>query len=80
MWNLIAKDTREGMVYIRLFEKLEIREIDPEGEPFDPARQEAVMAQQSATAEPDSVLKVLQKGYELNGRLLRPARVIVAKS
>jgi len=64
----------------RLFEKLEIREIDPEGEPFDPARQEAVMAQESATAEPNSVLKVLQKGYELNGRLLRPARVIVAKS
>ncbi len=36
--------------------------------------------QESATAEPNSVLQVIQKGYELNGRLLRPARVIVAKA
>jgi molecular chaperone GrpE len=64
----------------RAFEKLDILEVNPEGEPFDPARHEAVMAQESATAEPDSVLKVLQRGYEINGRLLRPARVIVAKS
>ena len=64
----------------RAFDKLEIRELDPQGEPFDPARHEAVMAQESATAEPDSVLKVLQKGYEVNGRLLRPARVIVARA
>ena len=53
--------------------------IDPQGEPFDPARHEAMMAQPSATAEPNSVLNVIQPGYELNGRLLRPARVIVAK-
>ena len=39
-----------------------------------------MLAQQSATAEPNSVLKVVQRGYELNGRLLRPARVIVAKA
>jgi len=64
----------------KAFEKLEIQELDPQGEPFDPGRHEAVMAQESATAEPDSVLKVLQKGYEVNGRLLRPARVIVAKA
>ncbi len=49
------------------------------GEPFDPARHEAMLAQESATAEPNSVLQVVQPGYELNGRLLRPARVIVAK-
>jgi molecular chaperone GrpE len=64
----------------KAFEKLEIRELNPEGEPFDPARHEAVMAQESATAEPDAVLKVLQRGYEVGGRLLRPARVIVAKA
>jgi len=64
----------------KAFEKLEIQELDPQGEPFDPGRHEAVMAQESATVEPDSVLKVLQKGYEVNGRLLRPARVIVAKA
>ncbi len=38
------------------------------------------MAQESATAEPNSVLQVVQPGYELNGRLLRPARVIVARA
>ena len=50
------------------------------GEPFDPAKHEAMMVQPSTTAEPDSVLQVVQRGYELNGRLLRPARVIVAKA
>jgi molecular chaperone GrpE len=64
----------------KAFEKLEIQELNPEGEPFDPARHEAVMAQESATAEPNSVLKVLQRGYELNGRILRPARVIVSRA
>jgi len=63
----------------RALEKLGVSTIDPQGEPFDPARHEAMMAQESATAEPNSVLKVVQPGYELNGRLLRPARVIVAK-
>jgi molecular chaperone GrpE len=40
---------------------------------------EAVAVQESSTARPDSVLQVLQSGYQLNGRLLRPARVIVAR-
>jgi len=64
----------------RVLEQAGVTEIDPEGEPFDPSRHEAMMAQDSKTAEPNSVLKVVQKGYELNGRLLRPARVIVAKA
>jgi molecular chaperone GrpE len=59
--------------------KFGVTEIDPLGHPFDPARHEAMLAQESATAEPNSVLQVIQPGYELNGRLLRPARVIVAK-
>ena len=57
-----------------------VREIDPLGEPFDPTKHEAMSTQPSATAEPDTVLMVVQKGYELHGRLLRPARVIVARS
>jgi molecular chaperone GrpE len=64
----------------KAFEKLSIAEINPLGEPFDPARHEAMLAQPSTTAEPNSVLQVVQRGYELNGRLLRPARVIVAKA
>lgn len=63
----------------KALERLGVTVIDPQGEPFDPARHEAMMAQESATAEPNSVLQVVQPGYELNGRLLRPARVIVAR-
>lgn len=52
--------------------------VDPEGEPFDPELHEAISMQPSKTVEPGSVMKVIQKGYSLNGRLLRPACVIVA--
>ena len=52
--------------------------IDPEGEPFNPELHEAMTLQPSDTAEPGSVISVIQKGYELNGRLLRAARVVVA--
>ena len=55
-----------------------VEDIDPLGEPFDPNQHEAMTMQPSADAEPDSVLTVFQKGYALNGRLLRPARVVVA--
>jgi molecular chaperone GrpE len=80
-----AKSLREGQeatlqLLSRALEKLGVTMIDPAGEPFDPTRHEAMMTQESATAEPDSVLKVVQPGYELNGRLLRPARVIVARA
>ncbi|MCH7636927.1 MAG: nucleotide exchange factor GrpE [Proteobacteria bacterium] len=59
-------------------ERFGIAEIDPMGEPFDPERHEAINMQPSADAEPGSVLSVVQKGYSLNGRLLRPAMVVVA--
>ena len=61
-----------------ILEKHGVSEVDPEGEVFNPALHEAISMQPSTTAEPDSVLTVVQKGYDLNGRLLRPARVIVA--
>jgi molecular chaperone GrpE len=64
----------------RAFEKFSILGIEPLGEPFDPQRHEAMAMQDAPAAEPDSVLLVVQKGYELNGRLLRPARVIVARA
>jgi len=63
----------------RALEKLGVTLINPAGEAFDPARHEAMLAQESPLA-PNSVLSVLQMGYELNGRVLRPARVIVAKA
>ena len=79
-----ARSLAEGQeatlkLLLKAFEKLSIRVIDPVGAPFDPAQHEAVMARESSTAEPNAVLQVVQRGYELGGRLLRPARVIVAK-
>lgn len=61
------------------FEQVGIEELDPQGEPFDPAKHEAMTVAPSQTAEPDSVLTVVQKGYAVHDRLLRPARVIVAR-
>jgi molecular chaperone GrpE len=55
-----------------------IEEVDPAGEPFDPEFHEAISMQPSDDVEPGSVVTVVQKGYSLNGRLLRPAMVIVA--
>lgn len=59
-------------------ERFGISEVDPEGEPFDPEMHEAMSVMPAPNAEPGSVVQVVQKGYALNGRLLRPARVIVA--
>lgn len=61
-----------------ILERFGITEVDPAGEPFNPELHEAMTMQPSAEVEPGSVLTVVQKGYALNGRLLRPARVIVA--
>jgi molecular chaperone GrpE len=63
---------------VATLERFGISEVDPQGEPFDPELHEAISMQPSAEAEPGSVLIVAQKGYALNGRLLRPAMVVVA--
>ncbi len=61
----------------KAFEKAQIEEINPEGAAFNPELHEAMMAQPSDAA-PNTVISVVQRGYQLNGRLLRPARVVVA--
>jgi molecular chaperone GrpE len=61
-----------------ILERFGITELDPAGQPFDPELHEAMAMQPAADTAPGSVLNVIQKGYALNGRLLRPARVIVA--
>lgn len=66
--------------FMGVLEKFGVREINPVGEPFDPDWHEAVSAQPSEEAEPDTVVAVMQKGYAINDRLVRPARVIVAKA
>lgn len=60
------------------FDRFGIELVDPVGQPFDPQLHEAMSMQPSATAVPGSVLLVLQKGYRLGDRLLRPARVVIA--
>ncbi len=62
-----------------VFEKFAIRKIDPLGEKFDPHRHQAI-SQVEADAEPNTVVSVLQKGYLLHDRVLRPALVTVSRS
>ena len=63
----------------RAFEKAGVTVLDPAGQPFNPEFHEAIATQPAAGQPPGSVLTVIQKGYVLNGRLLRPARVLVAR-
>ncbi|MGH8283978.1 MAG: nucleotide exchange factor GrpE, partial [Gammaproteobacteria bacterium] len=64
-----------------VFERFGISEVNPAaGEAFNPEQQDAMAMQASIEVEPGTVLQTVQKGYLLNGRLLRPARVIVAKT
>lgn len=65
---------------VRAFEKAGVVEVVPTGEAFNPEFHEAMVTQPSAEQAPNTVLQVVQKGYVLNGRLLRPARVIVARA
>jgi molecular chaperone GrpE len=63
-----------------VFGKFNIEAIDPTGQPFNPELHQAMVMQPSSTVEPGSVINTFQKGYVLNGRLLRPAMVVVAKA
>jgi molecular chaperone GrpE len=63
----------------RAFEKAGITVVDPAGEAFNPDFHEAMTTREAPDAAPGSVLDVFQKGYLLNGRLLRPARVVIAR-
>jgi molecular chaperone GrpE len=64
----------------KAFEKAGIVVIDPDGQPFNPEFHEAMVTQPTAEQPPGTVLAVVQRGYSLNGRLLRPARVIIARA
>ena len=71
--ELSLKLLREAM------ERQGVAAVDPLGEPFDPNLHEAMTMVDNPESEPNTVLEVFQKGYTLNGRLTRPARVIVAR-
>jgi len=82
--NASAESLREGMemtmnMLKKMMEKLGIEEINPINEKFNPELHQAMSMQPSADVEPNSVIAVMQKGYALNGRLIRPAMVMVSK-
>lgn len=83
--NADAKSLLEGQqATLRLldkaFETAGLMVVDPVGQAFNPEHHEAMLAQPAADAAPDTVLTVVQRGWLLHGRLVRPARVIVAKA
>ncbi|MGI2324276.1 MULTISPECIES: nucleotide exchange factor GrpE [Methylococcus] len=63
-----------------VFEKFGIAVVDPLGEKFNPEQHQAMAMEPAGEAEPNTVVKVFQKGYLLNDRLLRPALVVVAQA
>lgn len=79
------KSARDGMQLIqqmlaKLMEQYGIRPVEPAGEVFNPELHQAMSMQETADQPPNTVLAVMQKGYTLNDRLLRPAMVVVAKA
>ncbi|MBI2994075.1 MAG: nucleotide exchange factor GrpE [Gammaproteobacteria bacterium] len=75
---------RQGLeLTLKLFadalQKFGVTVLDPMGEKFNPERHHAVSVQEAVGVEPGTVIAVMQKGYELNGRLVRPAVVAVAR-
>jgi len=80
-----AESLREGMeltltMLTKMMEKLGIEEIDPINEKFDAEKHQAMTMQPNAEVEPNTVIAVMQKGYSLNERLIRPAMVMVSKA
>ncbi len=86
-----AQDTSEGAVQklregteltlkllTQVLEKFGVREINPQGEPFNPEFHQAMTLQPSSKVPPNTVMNVFQKGYVLNERLVRPAMVVVS--
>lgn len=67
-------------MFYAAMEKFGIKQVNPISEPFNPEYQQAISMQVDASVTPGTVLSVLQKGYSLNNRLIRPALVVVAKA
>lgn len=81
----VSETHREGVsmtlkMQLDVLEKFGVEQISPQGEPFDPQYHEAMTMVQNPEMEPNTVMDVMQKGYTLNGRLVRPAMVVVSKA
>lgn len=76
----IVEGTQMTMsMFIQALEKHGLQQIDPLGEPFNPEQHQAISMIEDEKAEHNAVIKVMQKGFLLNDRLVRPAMVVVAK-
>ncbi len=83
--NDFVKALREGVeltldMFVKALARFSVEIVDPEGEPFDPALHQAVSIVEQDQMEPNTVVSVMQKGYTLHGRIVRPAMVIVSKA
>ncbi|MCM0613290.1 nucleotide exchange factor GrpE [Marinobacter sediminum] len=81
----LVASIREGVemtldLFMASLKKFNVEQLNPAGEPFDPQQHEAMSMVPAPDAEPNSVVAVVQKGYLLNGRVVRPAMVVVAKA
>lgn len=70
--------TLQGL--ITSLEKFGVKSVDPQDQPFNPELHQAMSMQEVPDVAPNTVIAVMQKGYELNGRLIRPAMVMVSKA
>lgn len=70
--------TLQGL--LSALEKFGVKAVDPQDQPFNPELHQAMSMQEVPDVAPNTVIAVMQKGYELNGRLIRPAMVMVSKA
>ncbi len=83
--NANMESIKEGItmtleLFQKTLEKNGITSVDPQGEKFDPEQHQAMSMMESDEAEPNTVMAVMQKGYLLNERLIRPAMVVVSRA
>lgn len=83
--NEVIKPLAEGIdltqkSLLDVLRRFNVEQVDPAGEPFDPQFHQAISMVPNPEVEPNTVVAVMQKGYCLNGRLIRPAMVMVSKA
>lgn len=66
--------------FLSTLEKFDVKAVNPQDQPFNPEFHQAMSMQEVPGVAPNTVIAVMQKGYELNGRLIRPAMVMVSKA
>ncbi len=84
-WQAAAKPVIDGVeltlkMFYAAMGKFGVKQVDPIGKPFNPDFHQAIATQYDPMSKPGTVISVLQKGYTLNDRLIRPALVTVAKA